>query len=254
MDFKEKTQTKLTSPIWLIGGLLVVSTQVAADLIAEGRGVYDTQLNVTWTQDANLLATMENGNPDLISQIIAANNGVINDTPNGFDTPPDSGVYNLSAADFSSGGATSWWGAQAFVGYLNSIDYDGSAQWRLPYTPADATLFGDLTGNELGELYYGELGGPTGYNNNTVFSNTNTPNLVYWSETEYTADYLAAWAFSISSSDGFQAYYGKAGPFYTWAVSPGNVSTPIPLPSAVWQFAAALLGLCGLHRNRVARR
>ena len=61
--------------------------------------VYDSGNNTTWTQDANLLGTLEAtyGYNTIVNAIIAAT-PVIHDSPNGNDNG-GSGVYNLSAGD-----------------------------------------------------------------------------------------------------------------------------------------------------------
>ena len=42
------------------------------------------------------------------------------------------GTHTLSSAsDFAAGGQVSWWGAKAYMNYLNSINYNGVNSWRL---------------------------------------------------------------------------------------------------------------------------
>jgi hypothetical protein len=119
---------------------LSFSGNTKADLIPAGLGVYDTALNITWTQNSKLLGALESsqGYNTIVSAVIAAD-PVIYDTPNWYFSNNgvgpyvyDNGTYNLSVSDFIIGGQVDWWGAQAFMAYLNAIDYDGSKQWRLP--------------------------------------------------------------------------------------------------------------------------
>lgn len=66
----------------------------------------------------------------LINSIISASGGVIHDTPNPYDP---SGTYTLSSNDFNTtNGTMTWWGAMAWVNYLNARNYGGSTQWALP--------------------------------------------------------------------------------------------------------------------------
>ena len=74
----------------------------SAELVTQGVGILDTKLNVIWTKDANLLATLEGSTPAsysaLVTAIIAANNGTIEDVKNYYDG--DSKKYVLSADRF----------------------------------------------------------------------------------------------------------------------------------------------------------
>ena len=222
-----------------------------ADLVDNGNGlIYDTAQNITWTQDANLLATMEANDPNLVNEIIAASNGVIYDTPNVFDN----GTYTLSAADFAGGGTVDWWGAQAFIGYLNSINYDGSSQWALPNTPAAVAVQGlsyNTTGSDLGELFYNELGGVAGASIQTnVFNNVQS--YIYWSDTETMSNPLNSLTFD--ASNGLQNLGNKVGLYFAWAVSPGNVGAAIniaavPVPGAIWLFGSGIFGLLGIGQR-----
>ncbi|AEF99211.1 DUF1566 domain-containing protein [Methylomonas methanica] len=231
--------------------LCVASFNVDAALssVDNGLGVYASGMDATWTSDANLLGTLEAnaiasgdaGAGNLISAIIDASGGVIHDTPN----PYDNGTYALSVSDFFTGGTfvqgrTTWWGAQAFVNYLNSIEYGNSNQWALPTSNAVADYD---NGSQLGALFYDELGG-TADNNipiNSLFSNQITDQ--YWSGTEYALNPVFAWKFN--NSNGYQNVSGKDALFYVWAVRPSAV----PLPSALWMFGTGILALVGLKRS-----
>jgi hypothetical protein len=206
--------------------------------------VYDSGNNTTWTQDANLLGTWEGAYQstsytNIVTAIINASGGVIHDTPNDYDN----GTYNLTTADFGSGGTVDWWAGQALVHYLDTQNYGGSNQWALPTSNA---VFGNDNGSQLGELFYSELGGtvfisiPSG-----PFSNVQAYGF-YWSGTEYAGYPSVAWLFS--AYNGGQGNYTKSGQFYAWAVSPGQVNA-VPVPGAVWLFGTGLLGLLGLKRR-----
>ena len=212
--------------------------------------VYNSGNNTTWTQDANLLGTWEGAYQstsynNIVTAIIDANGGVngvggvIHDTPNA----DDNGTYNLTTADFGSGGTVDWWAGQALVHYLDTQNYGGSSQWALP--TSNAVVAYDDNGSQLGELFYNELGGTAGSSiPSGPFSNFQA--YVYWSGTEYTASPDYAWGFY--TSNGGQNYDFKSFQLYAWAVSPGQVNA-VPVPGAVWLFGTGLLGLLGLKRR-----
>jgi len=114
--------------ILIATGLLLSIGTAQASLTAGISGgksvVYDNVTNITWTGDANLLGTLEAslGYDTVVNATIAAS-PTINDTPNLFDTPSNSGHHNFTSADFGSNSTVSWFGAQAFSTYLNSINY-----------------------------------------------------------------------------------------------------------------------------------
>ncbi|MDD2760370.1 MAG: hypothetical protein PHH11_08750 [Methylomonas sp.] len=211
--------------------------------------VYSSVSDITWTGDANLLGTLEAGNPNLVSTIISTI-GSISDTPNTYDTPANSGHHTLTTADFGANGLVSWFGAQAFVGYLNTINYGGSHQWALPGAGANPQHGYNQTGGQFGQLFYDELGGTAG---NKIPNTANFANeqafAFYWLGTE--ASYppsspSSAWGFATHV--GFQYFGPKYDQVHAWAVSPGLVSA-VPVPGAVWLFGTGLVGLLGLKRR-----
>ncbi|WP_298157858.1 DUF1566 domain-containing protein [Ferrovum sp.] len=237
----------------LTAGLL--GTNLAqASLIADGPGlVYDNVANVTWSSNGNLFATMHATDPNLISQIIAAV-PTVHDTPNSLDNAGP-GTYNLSSADFSNSGAMDWWGAMAWVKYLDSTNYLGHSTWMLP-TTYDQTCVGNCTNSMLGELFYTGLGGSYGSSIATTHNAsynlfTNIQNFAYWSGTEYASNPNGAWDFFTDY--GFQGTSGKGySGFYSWAVLPGNAAaTNVPEPASVGLLGIGMLGLmAGLRRHR----
>jgi hypothetical protein len=265
------TMTTSIRTCLICAGLVFAGTDARAALVptAGGLGVYDTVTNVTWTADGNLMATQaasySGGATAFVDAIIAASGGVIRDTPNGFDP---SGTYVLSANDFiTSGvfaGTMDYWGARAWVNYLNATSYAGSNQWALP-TTVDSDASGGFpdgaTGNpapsssQLAQLFYGGLGQVA----NTSIASThngafalfrNLQSYAHWSGTEYSTLPTNAWIFMTdygSQSNG----YTKANDLYVLAVSPGQVSA-VPLPASAWLLGSSLLGLAGFARRRPA--
>lgn len=237
--------------VLLASGLLMSLTtlNVEASLTPYTSGgqnlVYSSVSDVTWTQDANLFKTLFTTNANLISQIV------------GSGTTYDDPVYGLQiidANDFNTGnGQMSWWGAKAFVNYLNNVNYGGSSQWSLP-TSNSIDGYNGTAGNELGQLFYSELGGTAGNNipNSSAFNNEQA--YAYWSGTEYEFNPRDAWFLDTSENGGYQGHIrkddteGNFRTFYAWAVSPGQVSA-VPVPSAVWLFGSGLIGLLGFIRR-----
>ena len=238
---------------WKMVGLLAMGMLGAngaqASLIADGAGlVYDNVANVTWSSDANLFATMQAGNPNLVNQIIAAV-PTVHDTPYGYGNA-GSGSYNLSSGDFSQG-TMDWWGGMAFMGYLNSIDYRGHNTWELPTTYGQSCYNYNCTNSMLGELFYTGLGGTAGQpitsNHNASYSLfTNVQGYGYWSGTEYALSPSFAWSFYIN---GLQNAYNKYNFYYAWAVLPGQAGAAVPEPAGLALFGIGLLGLLAGRRR-----
>ncbi|MDD2760373.1 MAG: hypothetical protein PHH11_08765 [Methylomonas sp.] len=248
--------------------------------------------DLSFTKDGNLFQTLANsyagGASSFVTAVIDASGGKITDTPNAYDSPANSGYHTLTSSDFNtSTGSVSWFGAKAYVNYLNSVSYGGSHQWALP-TWTDTGASGPQYANSgtdagyninpstdpLAQLYFGELSKKAyldtsgniqnGYG---IFGNdgaqvaggavgpfTNVQSYAYWLGTEYAPYPDDAWYF-ITSYGGFQYGNFKDRPLYAWAVSPGLVASApaaVPVPGAVWQFGTGLLGLLGLLNRRKA--
>lgn len=241
-------------------GVLLTATALSAEASltsytgAEGVGlVYSSVSDVTWTQDANLLGTMaaSQGYSNLVDAIIAAS-PIIYDTPNvhdgSYSSPvANSGQYSVTTDDFNSSGSglTTWFGAQAFIGYLNSINYGGSNQWALPSAGSNPQLGHNVNDTAFDQLFYNELGVTEFSNISETLVFNNIYSTLYWFDTEYAPFPGSAWSFSTSS--GIQIANVKYNRFSAWAVSPGQVSA-VPVPGAVWLFWTGLLGLLGLKR------
>lgn len=235
---------------YLTASLLLASTfTVQASLTSYNVNgvdlVYSSVSNVTWTKDANLLNTLgtAQGYSNLIDAIIAAS-PTVTDTPNALDG--NDGIYDLSASDFGTNGRANWFAAQGFVTYLNSINYGGSNQWRLPDSGNPPETGYNVTSSEFGQLWYTELGA-SGVARNANFSNFQSG--LYWEGAERSANARYAWNSDFTDPVYHSAGFGKnTKSFYLFAVTPGQVSA-VPVPGAIWLFGSALLGVLGLKRR-----
>ncbi len=222
-----------------------LSTGAQASLVARTGGmVYDTVNNITWAADANLFQTQAASNANLVSEIIAANGGVIHDTPNTYDN----GTYTLTTADFdTTTGAMTWWGAQAWA---NNLTLGGVTGWSLPSTPVESFGY-NVTSSQMGDLFYNQLG-VSADNSIATSTNpnynlfTNVQSFVYWSGSEYAPNPDGAWDFT--TLNGYQSSHLKGSQLYAWAVRPGDVAA-VPVPGAFWLFGSAMVGLMGLKRR-----
>jgi hypothetical protein len=258
-------------------------TANGVDFVSMQGGGFD----VSFTKDGNLFKTLASsyigGASAFVNAVIASvPGGKINDTPNYYDTPSNSGYHTLSSNDFyfSATGLVNWFGAQAFIGYLNSISYGGSSEWQLPkvtdtgkagcdyaYSGTDCGYNVDTSTNALAQLYYGELNktaylntnglGPQGgygiFDNNgdqipggAVDPFVNVQSYVYWSGSEYSTYSGSGWNFNLSNGEQFGTSKGTE--FYVWAISPGQVAV-VSVPSAFWLFGTGVLGFLRLKRR-----
>ncbi len=266
----------LRTALMAVATLAAMNAQAALIATDGGLGVYDTTNEVTWTSDANLMATQaanySGGAPAFVSQIIAASGGTIPSVAYG-------GTYTLSPGDFNtSTGQMDWFGARAWVNYLNTIKYGGSNTWALPTTVDNISSLGFpdgasgnpvQTSSQLAELFYGGLGQAAGSSiltthNSNLSLFTNVQSFIYWSGSETLSDnFLGGEAYDFFTATGRQDYYYESGgdDFDALAVSPGQLGTggaaggggtTVPLPATGWLMLSALGGLGVVMRRRAA--
>jgi hypothetical protein len=172
-----------------------------------------------------------------------------------YDTDLNITWYNPNVGNMTWGEAMSW---------ATSLTAGGVTGWRLPTAinqDGSLPVSGyNLTGSELGHLYYTELGNTSrppgsingGLTNMGPFTNLRSVN--YWTSTEWARFSGNAWAFSFISG---LLGYGDKNPNSTYiiyysalAVHDGNVGVShTPIPGAVFLFAPGLAGLALLRRK-----
>lgn len=228
-----------------------------AALIDAGNGeINDTDINVTWTQDANLFYKQATGYAGGTAAFVAA---VINSVPGGVlrdvgvgDLGAAPGNYQLSGSDFNtSTGVMNWYGAIAWAEYyLNSISYGGETGWRLPSMSPELTGY-NQTDSEVGHLFYSELGGVarssiTNTHNTNYSLLSNLQSSPYWSGTKWSGTYYVMY---FDTNSGFQFGTYKSVQLYSLAVRDGQVAA-VSIPAAVWLMGSAVLGFIGFGRRR----
>jgi len=158
-----KTASRFAATLVLV---LLGSTSRAA-LVDVGNGLINhPAANLTWVADANLFRTMAAADADLVAKVVAA--WTDGDIPT---LAGDGTTHTIVAADFDAAtGRMNWYGARAWVNYLNVTHYKGYSDWRLPEVGTASLQSGGclicVPGNgftvdssEWWRLYFEELGG-----------------------------------------------------------------------------------------------
>lgn len=227
---KFNTRAILTTAFLSIGIFATAGANAALVSALGGQVVNDTDLNIIWLANGNLAATVTFGV-----------NGIATD------------------------GTMSWQTAQLWIAAMNTANYLGYNDWRLPTTTDTCTPscsfsfsgtdwgYNNPNSSEMSHLYHTGLGNKGYYDTSGVgplagwglvntgpFSNFQ-PGL-YWSGTEYTSNTGFAWDYGFDF--GYQAFFNKNDLMFALAIRPGQIDTiPVPIPSlSEW----ALLGLAGL--------
>ena len=183
---------------------------------------------------------------------------------------------------YDADGLMTWNDAITWIGILNSSNYLGYDDWRLPDTsPINGSTFDysssfdgstDLsynisapgsayprsTSSDMAYMFYTELGNKGYYDisgdspqpdwglvNTGPFANLQ--NYAYWSNTEYAPNLNEAWFFVFD--DGPQHNGGKSNIYNAWAVRDVTV-VPEPISSTLFIIGGATLGIRRFIRKR----
>ncbi len=267
--------------IALFGSFLVAPVEAALELRGSNdEFVYNPESDTTFARDANLFKTQAANNANLVNSITSL-------TPTIVD--PLWGPQNLddgSHFDTDSGSMT-WFGAVAWITWLNDQAYGGQSNWQLPeILPVNGSSINYLSSfdgssdigwnngspaSALGNIFYTELSNigskeidgsdvseGIGVTNLGPFQNLDNAFYWYGSEFEQDPSFIdSAWGFSTSTGAQGSNAKPNGGPsantFRAWAVLPGEpVAAVVPLPAPVWLFGSALTGLIALGRRRAA--
>ena len=223
-----KTTRAFCTGIILLGITATASAELQTRL--DGRAIYDTDLNITWMSDANLALT------------------------NQFGLSLSTVARDLTANTVGSTGQMTWFNANSWIGGMNTANYLGFSDWRLPTITIAAT--GEPSNEELGEFFYSGFEATRG----TSVLSTGTPSelakftniqpAVYWYGTEFRIRPAQAWDFNFNG--GSTRTSTKFSPFFALAVRTGDVggAVDVPEPAGLGLLVSGAMGLLGFTKRR----
>ncbi len=226
-----KTTRALCTGIILLGITSTASAELQTRL--DGRAVYDTDLNITWMSDANLALTNQFG--------LSLSTIVSDDTAN---TVGSTGAMTFTNANF-------------WIGGMNTANYLGFNDWRLP-TATNAVRGESFNPDtEMGHLFISEFGGTFG---TSIFTNgtqaeldkfTNIKAGSYWTGTPTPPGGRTIFSFTFSGGDLGES--DRSNNLATWAVRTGDVgggAVDVPEPAGLGLLVGGAMGLLGFTKRR----
>lgn len=133
------------------------------------------------------------------------------------------------------------------IAWADQLVYSGFDNWRLPdahnLDGSGPSLGYNVTGSELGHIYYTETGNLAGepLENTGPFENLTSVD-DYWTGTEYSVP--SVWVFDFDG--GHQFYLGKGAENHAWAVHDGDIGAPAHIPDPTVALLLASAGMIGL--------
>ena len=227
-----KTTRALCTGLILLGITATASAELQTRL--DGQAVYDTDLNITWMSDANLALTNQFG--------LSLSTIVSDDTAN---TVGSTGAMTFTNANF-------------WIGGLNTANYLGFNDWRLP-TATNAIRGESFDPNtEMGHLFISEFGGTFG---TSIFTNGSQAELDkftniqsgYWTGTPTPPGGRTVFTFAFNG--GRQSDGDRANNLFAWAVRTGDVggeggAVDVPEPAGLGLLVSGAMGLLGFTKRR----
>jgi hypothetical protein len=220
---------------------------------------YDTLVGVTWLADANLAASISFGVTGISSEgsmdwnttqeWLSAMNTYGGTGYLGFSNwqlPP---VSRIDGTDF---GMTTTFSVDGTTDNGYNLSAPGSL-----YEGSIASALAHMYHNTLGNLSLYDLNGQlSGCNTASPFCLTNTGpfdniSQFFWSiDDYYYVPQINSWQFNFYA--GRQDYLNRGLTAAAWAVHPGDIGSPVPIPATAWLFGSGLLGLIGIARRKRA--
>ena len=231
----------MKSAILLTLGFIIgqMPSPANAELYDRGNGlIFDSTLNITWQQNANLASS------------------------NTFDLP----IQSTGGIRISADGSMNWPGALMWIDAMNAVSYLGYSDWRLPrinspfgFNLSCTSYDGSTdcgynitdTRNELAHLFYSSLANIGSFDTQ---GNPNPPQSLnaglfinfqearYWTGTQLPPAVGPNEAFTFSIGSGLKEWDAKVNPYHimsVWAVRTGDVAV-VPEPSALLMLLAGL--------------